>query len=226
MLLPSAPVQEIVISLKPNYLRAKRILDVLFTLLLVPFFCLLVPVIVLWIRLDSRGPILYRQKRLGQNGVEFDFFKFRSMYVNNDDSSHRTATQQFINGQQLNNGASTADRYKLKNDHRVTRVGKFLRKTSLDELPQFINVLRGEMSLVGPRPPLAYEVTHYSPRDWLRLSGKPGLTGTWQVYGRSRVAFQKMIEMDISYLQKQSLSYDLKLILLTVPVMLLGRGGG
>lgn len=212
--------------LKPGYLCAKRILDVAVSLLLLPFFCLFVPLIILLIRLDSRGSILYRQKRLGQNGVEFDFFKFRSMYENNDDTSHRLAIQQFMQGLQLNEGNSTTNQYKLQNDRRVTRVGKFLRQTSLDELPQFLNVLRGEMSLVGPRPPLSYEVANYDAHDWLRLVGKPGLTGTWQVYGRSRVAFKEMIEMDISYLQKQSLLYDLKLIVLTVPVMLLGRGGG
>jgi lipopolysaccharide/colanic/teichoic acid biosynthesis glycosyltransferase len=225
MLFQSAPVQEIV-YLKPSYLRAKRILDVTVTLLLLPIFCLVVPVLVLLIRLDSKGPILYRQKRIGQDGVEFDFFKFRSMYINNDDSLHRTAIQQFMGGQRLNHDDSTPNLYKLNNDRRVTRIGKFIRKTSLDELPQFLNVLRGEMSLVGPRPPLSYEVAHYSSRDRLRLSGKPGLTGIWQVYGRSRVTFKEMIEMDIDYLHKQSVLYDLKLIVLTIPVMLLARGGG
>jgi lipopolysaccharide/colanic/teichoic acid biosynthesis glycosyltransferase len=100
-----------------------------------------------------------------------------------------------------------------------------IRRASLDELPQFWNVLRGEMTLVGPRPPLAYEVELYTQRDWLRLSGKPGLTGLWQVYGRSRVTFENMVDMDIAYLQQQSLWNDIKLILLTVPVILLGRGG-
>ena len=100
-----------------------------------------------------------------------------------------------------------------------------MRKTSIDELPQFFNVLRGEMTLVGPRPPLPYEVERYSPRDLLRLSGKPGLTGTWQVYGRSRVPFQRMVDMDIEYLQQQSLQLDLKLIALTIPVMINGSGG-
>lgn len=225
MLVQSAPAQETV-QLKLSYLRAKRVLDVTVSLLLLPIFGLVMPIIALLVRLDSPGPVLYRQKRIGQNSVEFDFFKFRSMYVNNDDTSHRTAVQQFMNGHQLNHERSASDLYKLKNDRRVTRVGKFIRKTSLDELPQFLNVLRGEMSLVGPRPPLPYEVERYSPRDHLRLAGKPGLTGTWQVYGRSRVSFKEMIEMDISYLQKQSLFYDLKLILLTIPVMVLGRGGG
>jgi lipopolysaccharide/colanic/teichoic acid biosynthesis glycosyltransferase len=115
--------------------------------------------------------------------------------------------------------------YKLGNDIRVTRVGKFIRKTSLDELPQLWNVLKGDMSLVGPRPPLPYEVDLYSAHDLLRLAGKPGLTGTWQVYGRGRVTFQEMVAQDISYLETQSLWYDLKLMLLTLPVMISGRGG-
>lgn len=130
-----------------------------------------------------------------------------------------------MNGQKLNENSRADLLYKQVDDPRITRVGRFLRKTSIDELPQFLNVLRGEMTLVGPRPPLPYEVEHYSQRDRLRLRGKPGLTGTWQVYGRSRVPFQSMVEMDIAYLQQQSLRQDLKLIALTIPVMINGSGG-
>lgn len=179
----------------------------------------------MWIRLDSKGRIFFRQKRVGQNGVEFDILKFRSMYENSDDSIHRQAIKQYMNGGELNDETDTGNPYKLDNDPRITRVGRFIRKTSIDELPQFFNVLRGEMTLVGPRPPLPYEVEEYSPRDWIRLSGKPGLTGKWQVYGRSRVPFQKMVELDIEYLQQQSFWEDLKLIVLTVPVMIKGCGG-
>lgn len=225
MLVQSAPPQE-TISLNSGYLRTKRLLDVTVTLLLLPLFCLVAPIIALLIRLDSKGPILYRQKRIGLNGVAFDFFKFRSMYVNNDDTLHRTAIESFMNGERLNRGDPTANLYKLNGDRRITRVGKFIRKTSLDELPQLLNVLRGEMSLVGPRPPLDYEVERYDARARLRLAGKPGLTGVWQVYGRSRVSYSEMIEMDIAYFEKQSLLLDLKLIFLTIPVMVLGRGGG
>ena len=160
------------------------------------------------------------------NGVEFDMFKFRSMYVDCDDSAHREAMKQYMRGATLNGDVKTDNVYKLANDPRVTRVGRFIRKTSIDELPQFINVLRGEMTLVGPRPPIPYEVENYSLHDQLRLYGKPGLTGTWQVYGRSRVTFHEMVEMDISYIRQQSILLDLKLIALTVPVILLGRGGG
>jgi len=115
--------------------------------------------------------------------------------------------------------------YKNVLDPRITKVGRFIRKTSIDELPQFWNVLRGEMTLVGPRPPLPYEVEQYSAYEHQRLLGKPGLTGTWQVYGRSRVTFHNMIEMDLEYLENQSLWRDLKLIFLTVPVMIFARGG-
>ena len=110
------------------------------------------------------------------------------------------------------------------NDDRITRVGGWLRRLRLDELPQFWNVLRGEMTLVGPRPPVAYEVALYKERDWLRLSGRPGLTGTWQVYGRSAVTFTQMVDMDIAYLEEQSMLKDIKLIFLTVPVMIFAKG--
>ncbi len=224
MIVQSAPTQE-TITLNTSYLRVKRLLDIMVTLLLLPMLGLVMALIALLIRLDSEGPIFFRQKRVGQNGVEFDFLKFRSMYVNNDDAAHRAAIEQFMNGQRINNSAQSANHYKIVADRRITRVGKFLRKTSLDELPQFLNVLRGEMSLVGPRPPLPYEVELYDSHDRLRLAGKPGLTGIWQVYGRSRVPFKEMIEMDLAYLRGQSLLLDLKLILLTVPVMAFGRGG-
>ncbi|MEO7020284.1 MAG: sugar transferase [Ktedonobacteraceae bacterium] len=224
MAVQSAPIQEM-ISINPGYQRAKRALDLTVALLLLPFCCLVMGVIAILIRLDSPGPIFFRQKRVGKSGVEFDFLKFRSMYANNDDASHRAAVEQFMNGQLIDGSDSTDTPYKLGTDLRITRVGKFIRKTSLDELPQFFNVLYGDMSLVGPRPPLPYEVEHYSSRDKLRLTGTPGLTGIWQVYGRSRVSFAEMIEMDITYLQAQSLLLDLKLILLTVPVMVFARGG-
>jgi lipopolysaccharide/colanic/teichoic acid biosynthesis glycosyltransferase len=220
----SAPTPS-AIRIDPRYLRAKRILDILFTLLILFPFCIVMVIVAVLIRLDSKGPIFFRQKRVGLHGVEFDMFKFRSMHMNCDDSAHREAIKQYMNGATLNDEVGTDNPHKLANDPRVTRIGRFIRRTSIDELPQFINVLRGEMTLVGPRPPLPYEVEAYSLRDLLRLGGKPGLTGTWQVYGRSRVAFQEMVEMDIVYLQQQSISQDLKLVALTIPVMLRGRGG-
>jgi lipopolysaccharide/colanic/teichoic acid biosynthesis glycosyltransferase len=220
----SPPTQH-TISMNAGYLKAKRILDIAFTLLiLLPLFVVIVIFAVL-IRIDSKGPIFFRQKRVGMNGVEFDLFKLRSMYVHSDDSAHRESIKQYMNGSALNEKVNSDNLYKLVDDPRVTRIGRFMRKTSIDELPQFINVLRGEMTLVGPRPPLPYEVEAYDARDWIRLCGRPGLTGTWQVYGRSRVPFKKMVEMDIEYLGQQSLAQDLKLIALTLPVMLQGRGG-
>ncbi len=212
-------------SIDKRYLRAKRILDIVFTLLILIPLYVVIAVFAVLIRLDSKGPVFFRQKRVGHNGVEFYILKLRSMYVDSDDSVHRESIKLYMNGASLNGKSDSDSQYKLVDDPRVTRVGRFIRKTSIDELPQFINVLRGEMTLVGPRPPLPYEVEEYGPHEWIRLSGKPGLTGTWQVYGRSRVPFKKMVEMDIEYLGHQSLWEDLKLIALTLPVMLKGRGG-
>jgi lipopolysaccharide/colanic/teichoic acid biosynthesis glycosyltransferase len=223
MLVQTATTLE-TIRIQRGYQRAKRVLDVTLTLLLLPFLAPIMLMVGLLIRLDSPGPIFYKQQRIGRDGASFLFFKFRSMYVNNDESTHRAAIQQYMQGQQIS--GNEANPFKLAKDDRITRIGRFIRKTSLDELPQFLNVLRGEMSLVGPRPGVAYEVEKYDARDHLRLAGKPGLTGIWQVYGRSRVTFKEMVEMDITYLQTQSLRQDLKLIFLTVPVMLLARGGG
>jgi lipopolysaccharide/colanic/teichoic acid biosynthesis glycosyltransferase len=205
-----------VIPISTSYLYAKRTFDILFILLIAPFVLLAGFVIALWIKLDSKGPVFFRQTRVGQYGVEFSMLKFRSMYVNGDENIHRRRVEEMMrNGQTLN---------KEKNDPRITRVGRFLRKTSLDEIPQFWNVLMGEMTLVGPRPHLPYEVALYSDHDWLRLSGRPGLTGPWQIYGRSVVTFTEMVGMDIAYLKEQSLLNDIKLVFLTVPVMISGRG--
>ncbi len=217
------PIQTIRIA--TGYSRIKRIFDIAFTLLISPLLLLVGIVITVCIKLDSEGPIFYRQKRIGQHGVAFEMLKFRSMYVNCDDQLHRASIEKFMNGHKLNDDQTNGTTYKVVHDPRITRVGRIIRKTSLDELPQFWNVLLGEMTLVGPRPPLSYEVERYTSHDWLRLSGKPGLTGLWQVYGRSRVTFEHMIDMDIMYLQRQSLWQDIKLIFLTIPVMLLGRGG-
>lgn len=210
---------------KQGYQRAKRIVDIILTLLALLPLCVIIVIVAVCIRLDSEGPVFFRQKRVGQYGVEFNILKFRSMYVNSNDSRHREAIAKYMHGQKLAESAGNDLSYKDVDDPRVTRVGRFLRKTSMDELPQFFNVLRGEMSLVGPRPPLPYEVEYYSQYDKLRLSGKPGLTGPWQVYGRSRVPFQTMVEMDIAYLQRQTIREDLKLIALTLPVMIRARGG-
>jgi lipopolysaccharide/colanic/teichoic acid biosynthesis glycosyltransferase len=223
MAVESAPIQ--VIRIQTGYSRIKRIFDITITLLLSPILLFVGAIAAVAIRLDSSGPIFYRQKRVGQNGEEFAMLKFRSMYTDSSDTLHRQAIEQYLNGE-LINGDDNEHPNKLINDPRITKIGKFIRKTSIDELPQFWNVLRGDMSLVGPRPPLTYEVEWYNARDWLRLSGKPGLTGPWQVNGRSIVSFQEMVEMDIRYLQNQSLWQDCKFIVLTIPVMIFARGGG
>ena len=149
------------------------------------------------------------------------------MIENGDDEEHRTFCKNFIKGsvaqeETLPNGKKV---FKIIKDPRVTSIGRFLRKTSLDELPQFINVLKGEMSLVGPRPPITYELAHYKERDKERLKTKPGLTGLWQVSGRSTVPFDEMVKLDVDYINNWSLLLDVKIILRTIPVMLFGVGG-
>ncbi len=213
------------ISISPGYLRAKRALDILFTLFILLPLCIIILLVAVLICFDSEGPPFFSQKRIGLNGTEFCMLKFRSMYIHQDDALHRDAVKRYMQGKQLSANAGGCLSYKLENDPRITRIGRFLRRASIDELPQFFNVLRGEMTLVGPRPPLPYEVELYRPQDWLRHAGKPGLTGYWQVYGRSQVTYQEMVELDIAYLQRQSLWEDVKLIALTVPIMFTGRGG-
>ncbi len=217
-----AEAVETTIYLHPSYLRAKRVFDIVLVLAFSPFIVLVGIIIGLLIRLDSQGPVLFRQERVGLDGAEFCMLKFRTMYVDSDDSVHREASEKYIRGYTLND--SLTNPYKLTNDTRITRIGHFLRKTSLDELPQFWNVLRGEMSIVGPRPPLPYEVQLYTSYDQLRLSIKPGMTGLWQVHGRNQVPFREMVELDIQYLKYQSIVEDMKLILRTIPLVLLGRG--
>src|SRR5216110_315579 len=149
-----------------GYLRAKLVFDIICILLVVPFVLLISIFIAVCTKLDSKGPVFFCQTRIGRNGVEFRMLKFRSMYVNGDENVHRKRVEAMMcNGETLG---------KEKNDPRVTRVGRFLHKASLDEIPQFWNVLLGHMTLVGPRPPLAYEVALYKERNWLRLSGRPG----------------------------------------------------
>jgi len=208
-------------------LVVKRLIDVgaalMVAILGFPFFL----AVALLIKLTSRGPVFYSQKRIGEHGRGFTLFKFRTMRQDSDDLIHREFTRSFIEGRMPN---STLDEkepsvYKLTNDPRVTSVGNFLRKTSLDELPQFINILKGEMTIVGPRPPLQYEIEHYEEWHKLRLEVKPGLTGLWQVSGRSSVPFNEMVKLDLYYIEHWSLLLDLKIMLRTIPVMLFGSGG-
>jgi len=178
------------------------------------------------IKLTSPGPVLFCQQRMGRYGGKFNFLKFRSMYVNNDAAIHREFVQALIaNGNGCRQTLGDPSPYKLTADPRVTPLGQFLRKTSLDELPQFLNVLKGDMSLVGPRPPIPYEVERY--RAWHRrrlLAAKPGITGLWQVAGRSRVKFDDMVRMDLRYAASWSLWLDIK-ILLKTPLAVFSTNG-
>ena len=175
------------------------------------------------IKATSPGPVFFRQERVGLNGKTFLFYKFRSMTTNNDPLKHKEYITRYIN--QPNTAAIEPGIFKLTNDSRITTVGHFIRKTSLDELPQLINVLKGDMSLVGPRPPIPYECDLY--HIWHRrrlLSAKPGITGMWQVMGRSRTTFDEMVRLDLKYLQEWSLLLDLKILLMTPKAVISGSG--
>jgi len=207
-------------STRPSGL-IKRAIDVSGSLAALLLLSPLFAIIAALIKLTSRGPIFFRQKRIGQYGREFTFLKFRSMVVNNDPEIHKKYIENLI-AKKVDNSAGT---YKIKNDPRITSVGRFIRKTSLDELPQFINVLKGEMSLVGPRPPIPYEFEKYF--LWHRrriLEAKPGITGEWQVHGRSRTTFDDMVRMDLRYIRNQSLWLDLKILLKTPLAVISGDG--
>lgn len=205
----------------------KRGMDIFGSLLLLLLLSPVLLVIATAIKLTSRGPILFRQQRIGEHGIPFTMLKFRSMDVGNDSSKHQEYVRQLIAGQAVKhptngNGGGV---FKLTDDPRITPVGNFLRRTSLDELPQFVNVLCGEMSLVGPRPPLPYEVEAYA--TWHRrrlLEAKPGITGLWQVRGRSRVGFDEMVRLDLRYARSCSPWLDLKILLQTPKAVIAGDG--
>ncbi len=178
------------------------------------------------IKVTSKGPIFFRQRRIGQYGTAFVFMKFRSMYSGNDASTHKEYVQKLIAGKaERHSNGNGEGVFKLTKDPRITRVGAFLRRTSLDELPQFINVLKGEMSLVGPRPPVPYEVEAYD--FWHRrrlLEAKPGITGLWQVSGRSRVKFDDMVRLDLQYARNWSPWMDIKILVRTPAAVVFGDG--
>jgi lipopolysaccharide/colanic/teichoic acid biosynthesis glycosyltransferase len=205
----------------------KRGIDVLGSALLLLVLFPLLAAIAIAIKLTSKGPAVFEQERLGQFGTKFKCLKFRTMYTNNDPKIHREYVQNFIAGhaEGAESNGSEPVIYKLTNDPRVTAVGRFLRKTSLDEFPQFWNVLRGEMSLVGPRPPVPYEFEMYD--YWHRrrvLELKPGVTGLWQVNGRSRTCFDDMVRLDLRYSQTWSLWLDFKILLATPLAVVAGNG--
>ena len=178
------------------------------------------------VKLDSRGAVLFRQERVGMDGRIFLCYKFRTMHAGADENLHREAYRKNIEGMEEANAGDDRNPVfgKVRNDPRVTKIGKFLRRTSLDELPQFLNVLRGEMSVVGARPPIPYEVVEYDLKHRRRLDMKPGITGLWQVSGRNRLTFEEMVKIDLYYIENWSLWLDLKIILLTLPAVLRGDG--
>jgi lipopolysaccharide/colanic/teichoic acid biosynthesis glycosyltransferase len=204
----------------------KRSIDVVGSLAALILGMPLFFIIAVAVKVTSRGPVLFRQERLGQYGRKFRFLKFRSMSVACDDLVHREYIKRLIQNDNGCNQSSTPEgTYKLVGDHRVTRIGHLLRRSSLDELPQFLNVLKGEMSLVGPRPPVPYEVEHY--QVWHRarlLTAKPGITGLWQVQGRSRVQFDDMVRMDLKYAGSWSLCLDFMILLQTPHAVFSGNG--
>ncbi len=195
-------------------LAAKRVIDVVVSASVLLLLAPVLVIIALAIKRESPGPVLFRQRRVGLNGREFDLFKFRSM--------HQDAEAQLARLQALNEASGPV--FKMRNDPRVTRVGHFLRRSSLDEFPQFWNVLRGEMSIVGPRPPIPAEVRQYRPWQRRRLSVRPGLTCTWQVSGRSEISFERWMELDLEYIDTWSLAGDLQICARTIPAVLGARG--
>jgi exopolysaccharide biosynthesis polyprenyl glycosylphosphotransferase len=208
-------------------LMMKRVVDIVGSIVLILVLAPLMLLIAAAVKLTSEGPVLFRQQRVGQFGKHFTFLKFRSMAQSNDPSVHREFVQQLIAGR-ANGAESTGNGkpvFKITNDARVTRIGRFLRRTSLDELPQLFNVLAGEMSLVGPRPPIPYEVDIYE--SWHRrrlLEMKPGITGLWQVSGRSRTSFDDMVRLDLRYAREWSIWLDIWILLKTPAAVLTGAG--
>lgn len=193
---------------------AKRLLDVVLAALALLVALPLMAGLALAIVLDSRGSPLFRQTRVGRGGTPFGMWKLRSMRTGCDQSAHRRAAEEWFAGQ----GPGT--RYKTLEDPRITRVGRLLRRTNLDELPQLVNVLAGEMSLVGPRPAIRYELDHYRPEYFARLAVRPGMTGLWQVTRRDRLSAAEMMALDLRYVRERSLLLDLRILAMTVPALL------
>lgn len=205
----------------------KRIIDIIGSALAILLLSPVMILIAIAVKLTSKGPVLFRQQRVGRFGERFTFMKFRSMRCANDSAVHQEYMRRFISGNAANQAQTgkQAPVFKITNDPRITRLGHFLRRASLDELPQFFNVFLGEMSLVGPRPPIPYEVECYD--IWHRrrlLAVKPGITGLWQVSGRSKVAFDDMVRLDLKYARSWSIWLDLK-ILIKTPLAVLSREG-
>ena len=202
----------------------RRALDTIVAALMLLLTAPLLLLLGAMIRLDSDGPAIFRQRRIGLNEVEFTVYKFRTMHAGADPAPHREYIAQLVGGQGARKSDGRQSIFKLAADDRVTRMGRFLRRTSFDELPQLWNVLRGDMSLVGPRPVVPYELEHYTLRAFKRFAVKPGLTGLWQVSGRNEKTYTEMVGLDVEYVESRSLRLDLLILMKTIGVVV-GRKG-
>jgi undecaprenyl-phosphate galactose phosphotransferase len=205
-------------------LALKRLMDVIVSLVLLVVLLPVFLLVAVLIKATSSGPVLFKQVRIGKNGRRFNFYKFRTMVANADAAQHKEFLKQFIDGKVAGERPDRAKVYKITNDARVTKIGALLRRTSIDEFPQLLNVLRGEMSLVGPRPSLPYEFDNFKAWHKRRFNVLPGMTGLWQVSGRSSVKFNDMIMLDLYYIENMSIWFDIQIILKTLPAMFAGRG--
>lgn len=194
----------------------KRLIDVIGSIVALVVFTPTMLVIMVLIKLEDKGPVFYGQTRIGKNGAEFKMWKFRSMREN----AHE------LRSQMMAQNDADGPMFKIKDDPRVTKIGHFIREKSLDEIPQFFNVLKGEMSLVGPRPSLPEEVMEFGSRERERLNVLPGLTGLWQVSGRNDLSFDDMIALDLEYVKHHSVLWDIKIIFITVAQMFFSKGNG
>lgn len=213
------------IAVNEDYLFIKRVFDILGALVLIVIFGPLMLIIALAIKIFSPGPILYRQTRVGKDGEPFEMLKFRSMRLENAPDIHREYVRKLIleNSDPQSLGKKSL---KLESDPRITGLGKVMRKLSIDELPQLFNVLRGEMSIVGPRPSLPYEYELFKEWHKQRVLVLPGITGLWQVTARNKVRFDDQVRIDLDYIQHMNLWLDLKIVLMTPYEMIKGKGGG
>jgi exopolysaccharide biosynthesis polyprenyl glycosylphosphotransferase len=196
------------------YLVSKRLFDIALACVALVLLVPIIPLIAVMIKLDSRGPVFFRQERVGKNGCFFNFYKFRSMYTG---AEQRKKELEALNEQE-------GPVFKVRADPRITSVGRFLRRSSLDEIPQIFNVVKGEMSVVGPRPPLPAETEHYQPWHWRRLQVTPGITCLWQISGRSHLSFNEWMRLDVEYLKHRSLKTDLMILLKTIPAVIARKG--
>ncbi len=213
------------VASEPRWLAGlRRAVDIGFALALILFFSPILIAVAVAVRLDSRGPALFRQRRVGYDEREFTLFKFRSMRLDADPRGHQEYVTALIKGADAVAAGGGDNLYKVAVDNRITAVGRFIRRWSLDELPQFFNVLLGDMTLVGPRPSIPYEVEEYPTWYLQRFSVKPGLTGLWQVSGRSERSYEEMVRLDVQYTERRSVALDLS-ILLKTPWTVLSRKG-